>query len=212
MIAFEKRIKADAIANSKDWFGKAKMSEDTIDALWTPMLKYPKNKDTGEHDYDRSPTLIVKIPYWEGEWKTELYNIDQQAIFPDPEGGSQTPKDMIAKGSHVALVILCGGLWFVNGKFGVTWKLFQGIVKPKATMRGTCHVFLSADDKDKLIKQSADDDEVEEESDDEQPNTNVEDSDEDEYVKEEVAAAIEVAAPEPVKKKVVKKVVKKSSA
>jgi len=207
MIAFEKRIKSDAIANSKEWFGKAKMSEDTVDALWTPMLKYPKNKDTGEHDYDRSPTLIVKIPYWEGEWKTELYNVDQQPIFPDPEGGPQTPKDMIAKGSHVALVILCGGLWFVNGKFGVTWKLFQGIVKPKATMRGTCHVFLSQDDKDKLIKQSsADGDEVEEESDDEQTNTNVEDSDEDE------APVVEVVAPEPVKKKVVKKVVKKSTA
>jgi hypothetical protein len=114
---------------------------------------------------------------------------------------------MIAKGSHVALVILCGGLWFVNGKFGVTWKLFQGIVKPKATMRGTCHVFLSQDDKNKLIKQAADDDdEVEEESDNEQSNTNVEDSDED-----EAPPVVEVAAPEPVKKKVVKKVVKKTA-
>lgn len=81
MIEFENKLKADAIANSKDWFGKAKMSEDTIDALWTPMLKYPKNKDTGEHDHTRSPTLIVKIPFWEGEWRTELYDINQRPIF-----------------------------------------------------------------------------------------------------------------------------------
>jgi hypothetical protein len=209
MKAFESRIKADAITNSKEWFGKNKMSEDTIDALWTPMLKFPKNKDTGEHDYDRSPTLMVKIPYWEGEWKTELYDINQNAIFPDPEGGSQTPKDMVVKGSHVALVILCGGLWFVNGKFGVTWKLFQGIVKPKATMRGKCHVFLTDADKNQLNKQVVDD-ECEEESDNE-ASTQVDDSDEEEDVKEEVAAAIEFTAPEPVKKKVVKKVVKKSS-
>ena len=88
------------------------MSEDAIDALWTPMVKYPKNKETLEPDTTRAPTLKVKVPYWDGEWKTELYNVDQEAIFPDPDGGSLTPKDLIAKGSHVALVIQCGGLWF----------------------------------------------------------------------------------------------------
>jgi hypothetical protein len=213
MIEFENRIKADAIANSKDWFGKAKMSEDTVDALWTPMLKYPKNKDTGEHDYNRSPTLMVKVPFWEGEWKTELYDVNQKAIFPDPDGGLQTPKDMIVKGSHVALVVLCGGLWFVNGKFGVTWKLFQGIVKPKATMRGTCHVFITPEDKEKLLKQNVD--EVEDEEDDNEINTTVEDSDAEDDVKATVTQAVESAAsvttsPEPAKKKIVKKIVKKN--
>ena len=67
MIDFEKKMKTDAISNAKEWFGKAKMSEDAIDALWTPMLKYPKDKNTGEPDTDRSPTLKVKVPYWEGE-------------------------------------------------------------------------------------------------------------------------------------------------
>ena len=95
MMEFENKIKADAAKNAKEWFGKAKMSEDAIDALWTPMLKYPKNKDTLEPDTTRSPTLKVKIPFWEGEWKTELYNVDQQPIYPDPEGGSMTPKDLI---------------------------------------------------------------------------------------------------------------------
>lgn len=213
MIEFENRIKADAIANSKDWFGKAKMSEDTVDALWTPMLKYPKNKDTGEHDYNRSPTLMVKVPFWEGEWKTELYDVNQKAIFPDPDGGLQTPKDMIVKGSHVALVVLCGGLWFVNGKFGVTWKLFQGIVKPKATMRGTCHVFITPEDKEKLLTQNVDEDEDEDEDND--ISTAVQDSDDEADIKATVTQAVETAttvtsSSEPTKKKVVKKIVKKN--
>ena len=212
MIDFETKIKADAIANAKEWFGKAKMSEDAIDALWTPMLKYPKDKNTLEPDLTRAPILKVKIPFWEGEWKTELYDVDQRAIFPDPEGGTVTPKELIAKGSHVALVIQCGGLWFANGKFGITWRLFQGVVKPKATMRGVCQIQLSTDDKEKMIKQSAAlDDDIEEE-DDEPTSTEVEDSDEEADIKEEVAAAIEVKAPEPVKKKIIKKkVVKKST-
>ena len=36
---FENRMKRDAITNSKEWFGKNKMSEDTVDALWTPYVE-----------------------------------------------------------------------------------------------------------------------------------------------------------------------------
>jgi hypothetical protein len=206
MMEFENKIKADAAKNAKEWFGKAKMSEDAIDALWTPMLKYRKNKDTLEPDTTSSPTLRVKIPFWDGEWKTELYNVDQQPIYPDPEGGSMTPKDLIVKGTHVAVVLQCGGLWFANGKFGVTWRLFQGVVKPKATMRGKCHIFLDAADKEKLAKQDIPDDEEEE---DDVDNTQVDDSeDEAPQIKAEVTAAIEET---PVKKVVKKKVVKKKA-
>ncbi len=207
MMEFENKIKADAAKNAKEWFGKAKMSEDAIDALWTPMLKYRKNKDTLEPDTTSSPTLRVKIPFWDGEWKTELYNVDQQPIYPDPEGGSMTPRDLIVKGTHVAVVLQCGGLWFANGKFGVTWRLFQGVVKPKATMRGKCHIFLDAADKEKLAKQDIPGDEEEEE--DDVDNTQVDDSeDEAPQIKAEVAAAIEET---PVKKVVKKKVVKKKA-
>ena len=207
MMDFEAKIKADAAKNAKEWFGKAKMSQDAIEALWTPMLKYPKDKNTLEPDTSRSPTLKVKIPFWDGEWKTELYNVDQQPIYPDPEGGSLTPKDLIAKGTHVALVLQCGGLWFANGKFGVTWRLFQGVVKPKATMRGKCHIFLDAADKEKISKQEIPDDDDEEDVD----TTQVDDSeDESPQIKAEVSAAIEETA-EPVKKVVKKKVVKKKA-
>lgn len=206
MIDFEDKLKADAIKNSKEWFGKAKMSEDAIDALWTPMLKYPKDKNTGEFDTTRSPTLKVKIPFWEGEWKTELYDVDQTAIFPDPNGSSVTPKDLISKGSNVAVIILCGGLWFANGKFGVTWKLLQGVVKPKASIRGKCHILLSSEDKERMDKQRTENSDDDDDEEFPQTSTQVEDSDDDD-VKEEVAAAVEEA--EPAKKKVVKKVVKK---
>merc|ERR1711871_151161 len=200
MTAFEDKIKADALKNSKEWFGKAKMSADVIDALWTPMLKYPKDKNTGEPDTSRSPTLKVKIPYWEGAWKVELYDLEASPIFPDPSNDTVTPKDLITKGSHLYLMIVCGGIWFANGKFGVTWKLIHGRVNPKTTVRGKCFLEISAEEKAlaEKLSQRAD---VEEEglvSDDE------EDIEEDE---EEAAPVFE--AP---KKKVVKKVVKKKTA
>ena len=210
MIELETRIKADAITNAKEWFGKAKMSEDAIDALWTPMLKYPKDKNTGEFDTSRAPTLKVKLPFWDGEWKTELYDVNQKAVFPDPNGGSVSPKDLISKGSHIAAVIQCGGLWFANGKFGVTWRLFQGVLKPKATMKGICQIQLSGEDKDRMSKQTLSNDD-EDDEDDEHVSNEVEDTDDEaeaEAIKEEVAQVVKEAEPV-VKKKVVKKVIKK---
>ena len=154
MAAFEKKIKEDAIANSKEWFSKPKMTADAVDALWTPVLKYPKNKDTLEADMTRAPTLKVKLPFWEGQWKElELYDVDMQPIFPDASNPALSPKDLIAKGSHIAVSIQCGGIWFANGKFGVTWKLFQAIVKPKMSLKGKCHIKLDDEEKTKIVSQ-----------------------------------------------------------
>ena len=72
----EQHIKSSALQNSKDWFGKAKMSSELVDALFTPILKYPKDKGTGEPDLTKNPTFKIKIPFWEGECKSEIYNID----------------------------------------------------------------------------------------------------------------------------------------
>ena len=152
--AFEKRIKEDAIANSKEWFSKPKMTADAVDALWTPVLRYPKNKDTLEADMTRAPTLKVKLPFWDGQWKElELYDVDMQPIFPDASNPALSPKDLIAKGSHIAVSIHCGGIWFANGKFGVTWKLFQAIVKPKMSLKGKCHIKLDEEEKTKIVSQ-----------------------------------------------------------
>ena len=122
------------------------------------MLKYPKDKESGEFDYDRSPTLRLKIPIWEGEWKVELYDMEQKQLFPNEAG--LLPTDLIAKATNVATVMQCGGLWFANGKFGVTWKLVQAVVKPKQTLRGQCFINLSADDKAVLTNDTDVDDET----------------------------------------------------
>ena len=47
----------------------------------------------------------------------------------------------VTKGSQITTILQCGGIWFANGSFGVTWKLYQGAVKPSETLaRGQCHI------------------------------------------------------------------------
>jgi hypothetical protein len=219
----EERIKTTAMENSKEWMNKAKMSKEVVDALWSPMLKYPKDKDSGDFDYSRAPSLRLKLPYWEGEFKNvEIYDINHMPLFPND--GEPTITDLITKGSNVATIIQCGGVWFANGKFGVTWKLFQCVVKPRETLSGKCHIELNDTDRSKLeVASDNEDDELNVATKEATKEaTKVEDSDDedDPVVEPEVEPVVE---PDPVveekkvesddliekpKKKIVKKVKK----
>ena len=206
MQKFEQTVKEKALENSKDWLGKPIKSMDAIDALWTPMLRYPKDKATGDPDYSRSPTLKIKIPRWEGEFKNvELYNEEQVQLFPNDDGIQ--PIEFVTKGSQVATIISCGGIWVAGSKFGVTWRLFQAVVKPPATLAGKCHISLSSKDKETLISSAVKAEaeaETETATHDTPVDTVVEDSDDDD---DDVVATPVVAEPEPEPEPEVKEVV-----
>ena len=144
MADFETKLKADALTNSKDWFAKPKMTPDAVDALFTPILKFPMDKTTCEKDLTKKPTMRIKVPFWQGKWEgVEIYNIEGHCLFPcaDP---NVSPMDIITKLSHMKTMIQCGGLWFANGKFGITWRFVQGMIQPRLSMRGKCHLSISS--------------------------------------------------------------------
>ena len=208
--AFEAKIRQDASKYSKDWFGKASMSVEVIDALFTPMLRYPKDQSTGEPDLTRMPTLRVKVPFWEGDFKIEIYDLNRELIYPSTE--DYTPMDLVQKTQNVALVIQSGGIWFANGKFGTTWKLVQAVVQPRASILGnkTCHVLVNKSATEMLLA------EKEENSETTPAPTQVDTSEDEDDSTSHIATEPEPEPePEPVKmkKKVVrkKKVVAKAS-
>jgi hypothetical protein len=222
MKALEDKIKADALIYSKEWFGKVHKSADVVDALWTPMLKYSKDKVTGDYDLSRPPTLRIKLPQWEGVFKCEIYSEDGDKLFPNPLA---SPLEYLKKGSNIMTLIQFAGIWFVNGKFSASWKLIQAVVqKPKATLQGQCFIKMKTQDKEKLKNQEV----IEDGLDDNLASTIVDDSDNEDaappvtvfntppptpvvekVVVEEPVVQAPVVQEEP--KKVVKKVVKKKT-
>jgi hypothetical protein len=153
MKALEEKVKADAMANSVQWFGKEVKSAEVIDEKFNVMLRYPKkDKNSPILDYDKPPTLTVKIPQWSGVWKPEIYDEDGEPLYLNGKVNSHlTPLEFLKPKSHVICLIVCGGLWFVNGKVSITWNLKQAIVqKPKATMEGTCFLKPKATDKERM--------------------------------------------------------------
>ncbi len=195
--AYEAKIKATAVEKAKEWFNKPTMSADVVDALWTPMLRYKKGPD-GMPDESSAPTLRIKVPFWQGDWKCEIYDMDDSTLYPNTEG--VTPMELVPKLTNVAMIIQSGGVWFANGKFGTTWKLVQAKVKPRASLKGRCHIALSADERQKLDAQK-------EHSDDQEP-TQVVDSDDEDSAAAETAQPDVAAEAEPApakKKRVIKK-------
>lgn len=138
----EKYIKGEAVKNSMAWFNKKTMTPEVIEALWTPMLKYSKDQQTGEADMTKAPTLKIKLPCWEGKFNCEIYDPQGTMLYPDENTGS-SPLELIPKGVNLVAIIQCGGLWFANGKFGCTWRLFQAVVQPKPSMKGKCLIQVS---------------------------------------------------------------------
>jgi hypothetical protein len=153
MLDLETHIKEEAFKNSKKWFGK-QVSKEVINEFWTPFLRYPKNKDTGDVDYTKSPTLRLKLPFFDNTFKyLEVYNTSNQLVFPK-EGA--VLGDLIPKGSEVKCLIRLNGVWLAAGKFGLTAKPIQIITRPKTRlMPGVCQLSMS-------MTSSCDDDDMQE--------------------------------------------------
>ena len=205
--AMEEQVKKDAITNSKVWFNKAKLTEGQVDVLFNPMLYYSKDKETGERKEGVAPTLRVKLDCYDEVFKAEVYDVDSQPLYPSKTDESITPVDLITKGCNVVTSLKCGGVYFVNGKFGVTWRLHQAIVKPRASMSGKCLLSVSKDDVARMATAQEEEDDTEEaevvESDEEE-----EDSSEPSF---KATAKAEVEAEVP-KKTVKKRVVRRKKA
>ena len=153
MIEFETKIKNDALIYSKEWFGKKHNSPEVVEALWTPMLKYPKDKSTGEFDKTKMPVLKIKLPMYDGVWKVEVYDVNDEKLFP--ASNVVSPLEFLQKGSKLYSAIQCGGLWFANGKFGLTWRLMQVVVQQqKQSLTGRCLINIKPSDKQKFKQQT----------------------------------------------------------
>ena len=190
--ALETKVKTDAMTYSKEWFGKTITSAEVMDEKFNAMLKYPKlAKGSAELDYNKPPTLTVKIPCWNGAWKSEIYDEEGEPLFVGGKVNQHlSPLEFLKPKTHVICLIQCGGLWFVNGKVSITWNLKQAIVqKPKSTLEGQCFLRPKAEDREKLKTLPAP-----EEVDDEMPTTIVEDSDDE---AQEVPTTV-FKTPEPV--------------
>lgn len=111
------KILNDSCAYSMDWHKKQKMSTDVAEALFTPIVKFAKDKNTGEPTDMYPPTIKAKAQCWEGEWKFQAMRKETGEIV---EGDLS---EHVCGRINGRAIIECSSLWFAGGKFGTTWNL-----------------------------------------------------------------------------------------
>jgi len=112
--------------NSSAWFKKTYKTPEVVEALYTHVLKFPKDKETGEITDKYPPTFRINIPFKDGKISCPVYDNNKELIELSD----------IDKGSKVTAIMQCLGLWVAGGKFGCSWKVVQLRVVAPAAIRG----------------------------------------------------------------------------
>lgn len=127
----------EGFKNGMAWFKKKFATKDVVEALYTPMVKHAKDKETGEITDKYPPTLKINIPYRDGKYACETYDSSRQQVSLD---------NVDLKGAAVTAIIQCNGVWVAGGKFGCKFRVLQMKVAPRAN-KITGYAFLEDDDR-----------------------------------------------------------------
>jgi hypothetical protein len=129
----DERLINEGVANSKEWLGKPRLSIDVVKELYTPTVKWAKDKTTGEVTDKYPPTFKMNIPMKDGKLDLEIYNEAGEQI-PVPADHSELVR--LTKGSRIAAIAQCSGVWLAGKKFGVSWKVQLLQLRPGNVIKG----------------------------------------------------------------------------
>lgn len=119
---FDEKMIDTAMQNSKMWLRKAGTSREVIQAVYTPLIKYAKDKDTGEISNKYPPTVRLQIPRNRaGDIDIEVYDAFRKRVDFDAVN---------FKRAQVTAIVQISSVWIISGKFGITMKVHQMKVNP----------------------------------------------------------------------------------
>lgn len=110
----------EAHKNSFAWLKQKSQSLAVMEALYTSVVRYPKDKETGEITDKYPPTMKLNIPTRDGKMRVDVFDINRNTV--DIESVN-------LKGATVASIIRCNGIWVAGGKFGCKFNVLQTQIK-----------------------------------------------------------------------------------
>lgn len=113
------------VKNSKLWF-KADMKREVIQAFYTPIVKFGRDKEGNQTPYPPNVKLQLRKNR-EGAFETEFYGEDARSNpKAKPLDLEETPLEtFLVKKVEVTALMQCTGVWFAGGKYGLSWKAVQ---------------------------------------------------------------------------------------
>lgn len=103
-------------AEENGWFDK----KDVDNIEYIPVLKRSK---TGTYP----PTFKVKIPKTDSGVSSKFFDENKQKIEVNT---TDDVLNLLKRGTHVISALECNSVWFIDNKFGLSWKVDQMRVYP----------------------------------------------------------------------------------
>ena len=104
----DNKVKAHAKENSVAFFKKSKISDETIEELYNPIVKVSRDAETGEPNGKWPPNIKVKITKKEGKFQCKMYDIKKNVF--DINGVTDNPSDitdLLVKDTRSKMLIQC---------------------------------------------------------------------------------------------------------
>ena len=172
MTNIDKLLIDNGVKQSMAWFKKKKTNKDVISALFNPIIKRSKDKETGEFDGKYPDTIRLKLPFRDDKPDFDITHLETG------EKLTTDPKELFVKGARVQAIVRCGGIWIIGGKFGCTWKVEQIRIDAPKSIKDYSFIADSDDEdadsssksntkKDESEEEDTDDDSEDEDTDDE---------------------------------------------
>lgn len=131
MVEIENRIAEDAFENRIAWLDDDFDGiKSVVKKLFTPIIKYDKDKVTKKPTGKYPPTLKCKLPY---DTRADIFTFVSQDMNGEEIDFKTIMRNL--KGAKARLIIQLSGIWIAGGRFGCTWKVVRGrfeVTKPSA--------------------------------------------------------------------------------
>jgi hypothetical protein len=125
--ALDEKLVNEGFENSATWLKRSGEPKAVIKAFYSAGLSYSKDKQ-GMVDDRYPPKLQFKL----GTYPNDDGSVRFAApVYQDKETRLDDVEDAIQKGGEVKAIIDCSGVWGVNGKFGLGWRVAQLKVKER---------------------------------------------------------------------------------
>ena len=167
-------IKGIAKKNSKEWFGKASISDEILNEKYVPMVRDYKDPETGEKTGKYAPTFGFKVKHnREKQYLCKFFDENKRKINVNDENADdfKSVESILKKSTSMRMILKCTGLWFSPQGFGCSWKPLQ--MKVRVPIMMDEYAFDSSEEEDEddagseLAIESSDDDDDESEEEEE---------------------------------------------
>lgn len=131
MLEIEKKIAEDAFENRLAWLDDDYDGiKSVVSKLFTPIVKYDKDKVTKKVTGKYPPTVKCKLPY---DTRSDIFTFVSQDMNGEEIDFKTIMRNL--KGAKARLIIQLSGIWIAGGRYGCTWKVVRGrfeVTKPSA--------------------------------------------------------------------------------